>query len=436
MRLSSRFPARNHRHYAYYLSGAFISQIGNQVQDWAIAWHVYTLTGSSFMVGLVGAVKIVPSLLLSLFGGVVADQLDRRKIILITQSLFSLVALTLAAITHSGSIQLLHIYAAVAVYGAIRAFEVPARQAIVPSLVPRSVFPNAVTLNSLSWRTSEVLGPLITGILVASGGLRLGPLAMDGITSCYALNLLSFGAILLAVWQLPPRVPKFADGKSERINSVNEILPFLAEGIRFVRRSRVVRSSMWIDFWATFFSSADALLPAFATKIFSLGGTGFGILAGSISVGSLIASVVMAFSPTPRRQGKWVIISIAAYGLFTLLFGLSNSFTLALIFLALTGAADTVSTILRVTIRQLSTPDRMRGRMTAVAVLFHRSGPQLGDFEAGTVARAFGERASVIIGGIASLLVSSIWWRSRDLKEYEHTEEASELQTSQPSRTI
>jgi hypothetical protein len=199
------------------------------------------------------------------------------------------------------------------------------------------------------------------------------------------------------------------------------VLETIREGLRFVNRTRVIRSAMWIDFWATFFSGAEALLPAFALKILRLGPTGYGILGGSSAVGALLAASVLAYLPPIRHQGKWVIGMICSYGLCTAFFGLAQTLPVAVLFLALTGASDMVSTVLRQTIRQLATPDNMRGRMNATSSLFHISGPQLGDFEAGALAAWKGERISIVIGGAASVLIS-LWWRMRPgLREYEHS---------------
>jgi MFS family permease len=414
---TQRFPALSHPAFRYYIVGGFISNVGNQLQAWAIAWHIFELTGSSLMVGTLGLVRVGPLLLFSLFGGVIADQFDRRKVMLLTQSMMALIALGLAALELSGRAAVLPIYGLVALFSVARAFDGPSRQALVASLVPNHILPNALSLNGISWRLSDVIGPVIAGILIA----WQVPGPVTGLALCYVVNFGTFFAVLYAVYRLPPRLARLEG--TERIRSFREVLDSIGEGLRFVQRTPVVRQAMWIDFWATFFSAADALLPAFAGPILQLGPRGFGILAASPAIGALLAAAALSWLPPIRHQGRWVIGMIALYGLFTVMFGLSQNLWMAVLFLAGTGAADMVSTVLRQTIRQLATPDHMRGRMTATGMLFHISGPQLGDFEAGLVASITGERAAVVIGGAASMLVALRWSRKTALKEYEHRDE-------------
>jgi MFS family permease len=412
--VSTRFVALTHPSFRYYLAGGFLSNVGNQVQTWAIVWHVYSLTESSFMVGVIGLVRVAPLLLFSLFGGVIADQFDRRKVMLLTQSALMVIAVVLAILTLSDRDTVGAIYALVAVSAVARAFDGPSRQALVASLVPANHLPNAISLNGVSWRLSDVIGPIIAGFLIAWNV----PGPVSGLALCYVVNFVSFFAVLYAVWKLPPRLPDMPG--LERVRSLGQVVDFIKDGLRFVHRTPVVRNAMWIDFWATFFSAADALLPAFAGPILELGPKGFGILAASTGVGALLAAVVMTWLPPVRHQGRWVIIMIAAYGVCTVLFGLSQNLAMAVIFLAGTGAADMVSTVLRQTIRQLATPDHMRGRMSATGMLFHISGPQLGDFEAGLVSKFTGERLSVVLGGLACMVIAGIWGKGSALRDYEH----------------
>jgi hypothetical protein len=279
--------------------------------------------------------------------------------------------------------------------------------------VPPQDFPNAASVNGIQWRLSDVLGPALAGLLIASPGLG----QFSGLTLCYLLNAVSFVAVIVAVWFLPKRPPDPA----VRSKSVGEVLDSIKGGIRFVRSVPLMGNAMWIDFWGTFLSGAQALLPAFAMKILNLGPQGYGILAASSGAGALVASVVLAATPTIRHQGRWVICMIALYGAFTVLFGLSQNLFTAGIFLAATGAADMVSTVLRQTIRQLNTPDEMRGRMSSISMLFNVTGPQLGDYEAGLLAHYTGERLSIVVGGIGCALVSGWYWvRGKALKHYEH----------------
>jgi MFS family permease len=404
-------PALRHRGFRNYIAGMTASNVGNNVQAWAIAWHVYDLTDSSFMVGLIGLVRIGPLVLLTLFGGVIADQADRRKVMLITQSGMSLSALAAFAFTSAGQATVGLLYAVVGLHAVFRAFDGPARQSMFVRLVPPQDFMNAASVNGIAWRLSDVLGPVLTGAFIASN--KANPLA--GLTLCYGFNFVTFFAVLAAVRTLPPCLP---ENVGDRPRTAREVLDRIKEGLSFVNRTPVVRSAMWIDFWATLCSGAEALLPAMAATILRLDEFGYGILAASTAAGALIAATGMAWIPHIHRQGRVVVLMIGFYGLFTILFGLSQSLWTASLSLAAVGAADMVSTVLRQTIRQLATPDALRGRMNATSSLFHISGPQLGDFEAGLAARLWGERVSIVLGGSLCLLVAARWSQAKALMGY------------------
>lgn len=409
-------PALQHRHFRRYLLGAFISNVGGSVQVWAIAWQVYHLTGSSYAVGALGLVRVIPLLIFALIGGVIADQADRRKVMLLTQASMAIVSLILFMTTRVGIASVWPLYVLVAINAVARSFDQPARQSLFVSLVPAEHFPNAASLNGVTWRLSDILGPIIAGVLIASKGA----FGTDGLGLCYAVNFLSFFAVLIAVWMLDPRPP----ASDERATSVREVLDRIREGWRFVNQSPVVRQSMWIDFWATLLSGAEALIPAFAGSILKLGPQGYGILAASGGVGALIAAGILALTGTVRRQGRWVVGMIGLFGLATVGFGLAPNLWVAAACVAMVGAADMTSTVFRQTIRQLATPDELRGRMNATASLFHISGPQLGDYEAGLVASWLGERVSIVLGGCLCLLVAGHWSRAKELVSYEHQDSA------------
>lgn len=406
-------PALRHRAFRGYITGSFVSNVGNNVQAWAISWHVYHLTGSSFMVGLLGLARVGPLLLFSLFGGVLADQADRRKVLFLSQSAMAAISLAIFSLTAGGLQSAAPLYAMVAINAVARAFDGPARQSMVPNLVPRADFPNAASINGMAWRLSDVLGPIVAGVMIAWSGFG----GYTGLTLCYLLNFLSFFAVLVALLRVPPMPVAEA---TERPTSFREVFGLIGDGLRFVNRTPVVRSAMWIDFWATLLSGAEALLPAFAGSILKLGPQGYGILAASSGAGALLAATGLAFFPTIHRQGKLVVLMIGTYGLFTIAFGLSSSLWMAALSLALVGASDMISTVMRQTIRQLATPDELRGRMSATSSLFHISGPQLGDFEAGLVAGAWGERVSIVLGGSLCLLVAAHWSRAKALVGYVH----------------
>lgn len=410
-------PALRHASYRRYLFGAFVSNVGNMLQSTAIAMHLFQLTGSSFMVGLLGLVRVGPLLVFSLIGGIVADHHDRRKVVLTTQCAMGAIALALTIMEWRGYGSVPAIYVTVGLLAVATSFDNPARQAMVVNLVPQEDLQNAIGLNGISWRLSDVLGPMIAGAVLQS--TRLAHLGKFG--TCYLINLATFTAVILAVIMLPPLPSK--GQTSNRPQNVRETLEAIRDGMRFVHGTRVLRSSLWIDFWATFFSGADALLPAFAKDILRVGDAGYAWLRASMGVGALLGALVMTWFPVLKRQGRWVILMVGLYGLSTILFGVSMSLPLAMLFLAGTGFADMVSTVLRQTIRQLTTPDHMRGRMTATSVLFHATGPQLGDMEAGTLAKFAGERWSIVVGGVASVILALWWGRGGALREYEYSKE-------------
>ncbi len=412
-----RLPALRHRLFRNYMAGAFFSNVGTNVQGCALLWHIFQLTNSTLMVGLLGLVRVGPLLVFTLFGGVVADQADRRKVLLATQSGMALTALALFFLSLRGQQTVAPMYVIVALSAIARAFDGPARQSMVVNLVPRADFPNAASLNGITWRLSDVAGPMIAGLLIASGGFA----GIGGVSACYAFNFLSFGTVLYAVWRLPPMR---AQNAADRAVSFQEVVERIRVGLQFVNRTPVVRSAMWIDFWATFLSGAEALLPAFATKVLGLGSVAYGLLAGSSAAGALLAAMGLAWCPTVHRQGRLVVLMIATFGLATIGFGLAPNLWVAVISLAAVGASDMISTVLRQTIRQLATPDELRGRMSATSSLFHISGPQLGDVEAGAVAEISGVRFSIVVGGSLCMLVAAHWSRVRTLLDYTHEPDA------------
>jgi len=381
---------------------------------WAVNWHVYHLTNSSFMVGLLAGIRILPLVIFSLLGGVVADHHDRRRILIFTQTCMAVVALIIAAVTWFGFAHTWLLFTLVTLNVVPMAFNNPARQALMPGLVPKGIFPNAASVNGIQWRLSDILGPALAGLLI---GLPLGPLG--GLTLCYAVNAISFIAMIYAVWILPSRPLEEARDKL----TMPMVLESIREGLRFVWRKPILRHTMVVDFWATLLSGAEALLPAFAV-ILKLGPAGYGLLAASSGAGALVAASVLAWIPPIKKQGRWVLTMVGFYGLFTIFFGVSPNLATAMIFLAATGAADMISTVLRQTIRQLATPDQIRGRMSATSMIFNIAGPRLGDLEAGAVAGLIGERLSVVTGGVGCLIVAVYYgWRARELRNYEYESE-------------
>jgi MFS family permease len=396
----SRFIALHYRNFRLLWSGQLISMSGSTMQTAAILWHVSLLVPENMKglaLGLVGLTRVVPILAFSLISGVVADALDRRKLMLATQSAMALLAGVLAFLTFSGLRSVWPVYALAALGSAASAFDGPARQSLIPNLVARKHLANAISLNTIMSQFASVAGPSLAGICIATLGVGW----------VYAINSLSFLVVILALI-LMRDAPSVRDAEKSNIS-----LRAAAEGLRFVFSSPMIRSTMLLDFYATFFSSATALLPIFAQDILHVGAKGYGWLYAAPSIGALLASIsIVGFMDRLKRRGMVLLWAVVGYGMATVLFGFSRVFWLTFLALALTGATDTVSMVLRNLIRQLETPDHLRGRMTGVNMLFYMGGPQLGELEAGLVANWQGAPFSVVSGGIGCIIATA-WIAAR-----------------------
>lgn len=383
------------------------------MQTAAILWHIYEITGSAMALGLVGLVRVVPIVGFSLLSGVVADTFDRRKLMLLAQSGMALCAFGL------GLVAFLHIRVAWPVYllaalsSSFGAFDMPARQSLIPSIVPRNDLPNAFSLNATMFQAASVTGPAVGGIVLAHLGLHWA----------YWINAASFLAIIAALFLISYRP---ADAQENRPDvSLHAAL----EGLRFVRNEPFIISTMLLDFFATFFSSATALLPIYAKNILHVGAIGYGWLYAAEAVGALFTGITLSLRRNVDTSGKTLLIAVACYGAATILFGLSRLFVFSFLALAAVGASDTVSMVIRNTIRQLRTPDHLRGRMVSVNMIFFMGGPQLGELEAGVVAGWFGAPFSVVSGGIGCLIaaacVAKVWpvlWKGDEMQPRRYEE--------------
>lgn len=387
----SPFAALKFRDFRLLWIGLLISRIGSEMQVVAVNWQVYLMTGSALSLGLIGLSRFLPILFFSLFGGMAADIFNRRKIMLFAQLLMIFVSGVLAFTTYSGHISPWLIYLLIAGNSIASAFDTPARQSLVPSLLPKKYFMNGVSLNTIMWQTAIVLGPSLSGFIIA----------YLGVTSVYIINFFSFFAVIIALIMMK------TSGRVERKTAYFN-LASLREGLSFVKRTPIIFSSMLLDFFATFFSSATVLLPIFAKDILAVGPQGLGFLYAAPSLGAVIAGIIFSSLGHLKNQGKILVVSVSLYGVATILFGLSKSFYLSLFFLALIGAGDVVSSIIRNTMRQLSTPDHLRGRMVSVNMLFFYGGPQLGEAEAGLAAAFLGAPLSVVLGGAGTILATLI----------------------------
>jgi MFS family permease len=399
----SPFVALRHRDYFLLLIGRFVSTIGRQIQTVAISYQVYQLHHSALQLGLLGLFRIFPVVVFSLAGGLLADVMDRRRLMLLTQPALMVCSLALALLTATGNVTLAVIYGFTFVTGAMGALDMPARQAIIPALVPREHLPNALSWNITVMQVAMIAGPAI-------GGFAIGAV---GLTGAYLLDAAGFLGVIVALLLMRARLGAAArDGARGWRAAV--------EGLGFIRGNSIVLSVMSLDFFATFWGSATILLPVFADRIFHVGPEGLGILYAAPAVGSVIGAVVMTgLSNRIHKPGTPLLAAVTGYGLATVGFGFSRSFFPALLFLAGTGLADTISMALRHQILQLLTPNALRGRVTAANQVFVQGGPQIGQLEAGAVAAAFGAPFSVISGGVACVLtVLSIGWKAPAIRSY------------------
>jgi MFS family permease len=385
------------------------------MQAAAIDWHVYLLTHSPLALGMVGLSRVIPIVSLSLLGGVVADRYDRKRVMMTTQLTMTAVATVLGVLTLTHHETLWTLYVLTGMTSAAGAFDNPARQALVPRLVPREDLAGALAMNLTMFHVGMIGGPALAGVLIASAGA-----GTRGLAWIYLSNAMSFVAVLATLLTMR------ASGKIEPAGTEHESpLRSLRQGLRFVFSMPLMVWTMALDFAATFFSGANSLLPIFADQVLKVGAVGFGWLRAAPALGALVGSIYTSLKPIPARQGRVFLWAIAAYGSATIVFGLSRNFVLTFVALAATGLADLVSTVVRQVLRQTITPDAMRGRMTSVNMIFFMGGPQLGELEAGLLASLFasaavGATVSVVSGGVATILVVVLCaWRAKVVRDYD-----------------
>jgi MFS family permease len=397
---------RNRRFFALWL-GLLISISGSQMQVAALMWHIRDLTGTPnpLALGGIGLARILPVVVFSFVGGPMADTYNRRRILFITQSVMTVIALVLAVLTFNNHISIWWIYALTAIQAAAVAFDSPARQAMIPNIVDAEDLPSAFSMSSIAMNAGSILGPALAGIVIATLG--------QGFT--YLFNAISFLAVIVALFVIGP-----VQQDTRNVPGIN--LKAAADGVRFIFSKSIILSTMIMDFVATFFASANTMMPIVAKDILKVGEIGYGWLSSAQAIGSVAAGVVVSQIHRLRKQGQIFLIAVTIFGLTTILFGtahlfgigkvwvnfpslpITTAFLVAFVALVLMGAADAVSTIIRNTIRQLNTPDHIRGRMTAVNQIFFQGGPQLGEVESGIVASLFGVPAMIVSGGIGCIL--------------------------------
>jgi MFS family permease len=388
--------------YRLYASSRVAATIASSLLQAVVAWQVYTLTGSPLDLGLVGLVRFIPSLAVSFVSGAVVDTYDRKRVLMAAQVVQILAVVGMLAMITSNQVSLAVIYAMVAVIGVSSAFEGPARQVVLPSLVSRRMLPRALTVNSTLQSLSMVTGPAVGGQLIA----------WQGIAVSYAVFV---GLVLIAIALLVPlHVPQIAASRRAGVH-----LGAIREGLSYVFTRPVVLGAMTLDLFAVLFGGAKALLPIYAVEVLKGDAIVYGILTASLEVGALLMAVALVVLPLPKETGRTLLLGVAAFGLSTIVFGLSDWLPLSIIAYAAVGAADQVSMVMRQNTIQLATPDHLRGRVTAVNSVFINASNQLNAVESGIVAFFTNAVFAVVSGGVLCLgVVGVVAWKNPELRRY------------------
>ena len=385
-----RFAAFRHSSYSRFFFSRFLSAFAIQIISVAVGWQMYDETGNALYLGLIGLFQFLPSLLLILVTGSVADRYNRRAIMAICMVVGALCAAALLGLTIANSFSPWPVFAILILFGIERAFMGPAVQSLGPNLVPEQDLPNAIAWNSSSWQTASILGPVV-------GGLLYGASAVVAYT--VAVIFLILAAIL--VFMIPKPVQKNPGNKV----SWGEIVA----GFRFIFGEKVVLGAISLDLFAVLLGGAVALMPIFARDILELGPWGLGMLRAAPGVGAIIVAIWLAFYPIRHHAGLAMFVGVALFGAGTLVFGISATPWLSISALMLMGASDMISVYVRETLIALWTPDEVRGRVNAVNMVFVGASNELGEFRAGTMASLFGAVPAVVIGGVGTLAVAVIW---------------------------
>jgi MFS family permease len=380
-----------HRHFMRFMGARFLAVCASQMLMVAVAWHMYDLTGSAWDLGLVGLFQFVPALLLTLPAGHVADRVHRGRLFAACVAVQALVSAVLMWATLNLFASKALILSLSMVLGCVRAFQMPAQQALTPLLLPKALLQRGIALSSSGLQAATICGPALGGVLYAQG-----PLMVYGVC---AVVLLLACALTISVRYVHHITRESVSWESAMA------------GVVFVWRHKILLGATSLDLFAVLLGGATALLPIYARDILQVGPEGLGLLRAAPAAGALLMSFVMLRWPLRRHVGYSLLATVAVFGLATVVFGLSRHFGLSLLALAITGAADNVSVVTRLTLMQLETPDEIRGRVAAVNSIFIGASNQLGEFESGSVAALFGPVVSVVSGGVGTMLVAATWFK-------------------------
>jgi MFS family permease len=376
-----------------YLAARFLVGMATQIQTVAVGWQVFSVSGDPFDLGLVALSQFLPFILLILPAGHVADRYDRRRVQLLTYLLLAVCAVALLALSLSDVTDTAPVFGVMVLFGIARAFNQPTGQALLPNLAPIGLFPRAVAANSSLGQVATIAGPALGGALV-----------VVGVEAAYALSVvLLVGGVLLASGLR-------GGGREERL-SEPVLWSTLLSGINFVRSRPIVLGSISLDLFAVLFGGATALLPIYAGEILDVGPVGLGVMRAAPAVGAAVLAAVVTVRPIRRHVGRWMFGGVVAFGVATIVFGISTSLPLSLAALVIMGAGDMVSVYIRHLLVQLETPDEIRGRVSAVNSVFIGASNELGEFESGVTAAWWGIVPAVVVGGAATIAVAAAWAR-------------------------
>jgi MFS family permease len=391
--------AFQYSNFRFFMTARLLVTAAAEMQAVAVGWQVYGMTGRALDLGLVGLAQFLPGVLLFLVAGQTADRVPRQRILQSCYRAFSMVSLLLLGLTWRGPALrgpagVWPIYTVLVLNGVVRAFNGPASQAFLPAMQPEEHFPNAVAWASSIIQGAMVLGPMVGGLVYGFAG---SPVAVYACSAAASLT----GLVLISMIRVPAVQRPRGTAR----------LPVVLEGLRYIWREKLVLGAISLDLFAVLLGGAVALLPIYAKEILKVGPAGLGMLRSGPGAGAVIMAIVVAHWPMKKHAGAAMLWCVAGFGVFTVIFGLSRNVALSMAALVLVGACDMVSVIVRHTMVQLATPDEMRGRVSAVNMIFIGASNEVGQFESGLTAHWFGTVPAVVLGGIGTLLVVAIWAR-------------------------
>jgi MFS family permease len=386
--------AFEYSNFRFYLTGRMLATIAGEMQAVAVGWQIYALTHRALDLGLVGLAQFLPGILLFLVAGQTADRFPRQRILQCCYVAFAFISALLLALTLRGLTSVWPVYAVLVLNGVVRSFNGPAAQAFLPLVVPEDVFPSAVALGSGVFQGAMVVGPMVGGLVYGLTGSP-APVYAGSVVACLCAMVL-MGRVRVQAVQRPRGIARPG---------------VLLEGLRYLWRAKMTLGAVSLDMFAVLLGGAVALMPVYARDILKVGATGLGILRGSPGAGAVIMAMVLAHRPLKRHAGTIMLCCVAGFGACTVVFGLSRNVALSVAALVVLGACDMVSVVVRHTLVQISTPDEMRGRVSAVNMVFIGTSNEVGQFESGVTAAWWGTVPAVVAGGLGTILIVVLWSR-------------------------